>query len=76
MPSLLQICVYEPWTLWITMDVSGEAFLIFEPCFLIQRIMAPFSIWTTGRQLKQYPGEYMFITQAGEGHSKKDWGFE
>lgn len=43
---------------------------------MVQCAADRFCIWTTAGQLKQYPWEYMFITQPGEGHSKKDCGYE
>lgn len=65
------------------MEESAGASWISKPYFLqeicnkiIRRTAASFCFLTTGRQLKQYPGVYMFITQPSEGHSKKDWGNE
>lgn len=59
-----------------TMEESGgsswrsETYFLLRYCDeIIHRTVVRFCIWTTGRQLKQYPGAY--ITQPSEGHSRK-----
>ena len=66
---------------WHNGRVSGGASSISKPNFLLEicdkiilRTATSFCARTTGRQLKQYPGVYMFITQPGGGTFREGLG--